>query len=100
MEQLSCKELSLRIKLINSNNCCTLAEILTSIDEETLKTLAMQRVQELILNPESRSLTVFPCPGVLADTKDTPPNTVVNQSWLRQSSTSDDGKIAVFKAYH
>ena len=37
-----------------------------AMDQETMRALAMQRVRQLILNPESRSLTVFPLPGMMS----------------------------------
>ena len=57
-----------------------------------MRTLAMQRVQQLILNPESRSLTVFPLPGMLPTGCSTQ-STVIPQPWLQPSSASDSGNI-------
>ena len=62
------------------------------MDQETLRTLAMQRVQQLILNPESRSLTVFPLPGVFSSSDSSPPTTAIPQPWLQPGCVSDSGK--------
>jgi len=64
------------------------------MDQETLRMLAMQRVQELILNPESRTLTVFPFPGMAPSSSNTL-QTVINQPWMQSSSASDSGKFNV-----
>ncbi|XP_045025556.1 LOW QUALITY PROTEIN: PHD finger protein 12 [Daphnia magna] len=63
-------------------------DLLKAMDHETLKTLAMQRVQQLILNPESRSLTVFPLPGMLSSVCNSQ-TTTIPQPWLHSSSASD-----------
>jgi hypothetical protein len=60
------------------------------MDQETMRALAMQRVQQLILNPESRSLTVFPLPGMMSSGCSTQ-STVIPQPWLQASSASDSG---------
>ena len=51
----------------------------------------MQRVQELILNPETRALTVFPFSGMLSS-NNISHSTVIPQPWLQQQSGSDSGK--------
>nr|CAH0105050.1 unnamed protein product [Daphnia galeata] len=63
-------------------------DLMRAMDHETMRTLAMQRVQQLILNPESRSLTVFPLPGMLPSGCSTQ-STVIPQPWLQPSSASD-----------
>ena len=65
-------------------------DLLKAMDHETMRTLAMQRVQQLILNPESRSLTVFPLPGMTSSGCSTQ-STVIPQPWLQASSASDSG---------
>lgn len=68
------------------------------MDKETLRTLAMQRVQQLILNPESRSLTVFPFSGPLSS--DSCSNsTAIPQPWMQPSSASDSGNTWSLKMY-
>ncbi|XP_046445149.1 PHD finger protein 12-like isoform X2 [Daphnia pulex] len=63
-------------------------DLLRAMDQETVRALAMQRVQQLILNPESRSLTVFPLPGMMSSGCSTQ-STVIPQPWLQASSASD-----------
>lgn len=72
--------------------CCPfyVGDLLRAMDQETMRTLAMQRVQQLILNPESRSLTVFPLPGMLSSVNSSQ-TTAIPQPWLHSSSASDSG---------
>ena len=67
------------------------------MDTETLKMLAMQRIQELILNPESRSMTVFPFSGMLNLNNN---SLAIPQPWLQQQQQSgersDSGSTAQF----
>ena len=64
------------------------------MDQETLRTLAMQRVQQLILSPESRSLTVYPVPGLQPSININSPPTPIPQPWLQSNSASDSGNIS------
>ena len=73
-------------------------DLLSAMDTETLRMLAMQRIQELILNPESRSLTVFPFSGMLKLNNNN--STAIPQPWLHNNAQqsggerSDSGKSA------
>lgn len=93
MEQLSSKTVPL-----SNTNCAHLTnlfrkwpdDLLSTLDSETMRLLAMQRVQQLILNPESRSLTVFPFPDTFSSANKSP-TTTVNQPWLQSADVSDTG---------
>ena len=63
------------------------------MDYETLRALAMQRVQHLILNPESRSMTLFPMAAAAMSNVNSSA-AVVSQPWLHASNvncTADSG---------
>jgi hypothetical protein len=64
-------------------------DLLSTMDEQTLRILAMQRVQHLILNPESRSLTMFPFPGLFTNNANS--SVTIPQPWLHPNSSSDTG---------
>jgi len=63
-------------------------DLLSSLDSNMLRLLAMQRIQELILNPESRTLTIFPYPGLFTPNSST--HTNVNQPWFQANNTSEN----------
>lgn len=99
MEKLSGKFsilLSSWIELIVILNDCICVyyfsdDLLNSMDSNMLRILAMQRIQELILNPESRTLTIFPYPGLFSQNNST--HTNVNQPWLQSNHTSENGTL-------
>lgn len=68
-----------------------LDDLLNSMDSNMLRILAMQRIQELILNPESRTLTIFPHPGLF--TPNNSSHTNVNQPWFQSNHISENGKL-------